>query len=98
MNKSFANYILDFLEWIEGIVVHYLMVKFSVKFLKLVFSENYQGAKQLGEDVKNQYGTDDVVYETAKEFCSYILEVHRDEISDSAKVVAIKVLAGLKST
>lgn len=96
MIKLFINMIAQLLFWIEEIVIYYAITKFALKFSKLLLNKNYQDAKQLGEDIKDKYDTDNIIYNIIKDSCLKVL--NSDEHSDDAKVIAIKVLSGLKST
>lgn len=74
----------------------YLCFHLTFNFLKIVWNRDYQGAFELGEQVKYKYGKR--IKKGFQEGIIALLENKENRfMTDHLKVICIKVLAGLKS-
>ena len=81
--------------WFETMKENYLVLRFGFDFLRLCCGDNYQEAVQLGQSIKNKHNTEDYIYAVVK---NVMQDVLNDSLyCDNMKIMAIKVLAGLKS-
>jgi len=81
---------------IDYAIIWCIMLKFFFDVMRVFFNKNYQEAKQIGENIKNKYGEFEDIIDIVKDVCSDVLI--SNDYNDDMKVIAIKVLSGLKTT
>ena len=88
---------MDFIfRLLDYVITWCIMLKFFFDFMRAFINKNYQQAEQIGENIKNKYGEfEDIIY-IVKSACLEVLE--SSKYNDDMKVIAIKVLSGLKTT
>jgi len=91
----FIKILASIIIWFEDIKENCVVYKFAFNFLKVCCGDNYQEATQLGQTIRYKYNPEDVVYLVVKDSMEDVLS---DGLyCDNMKIMAIKVLAGLKS-
>ena len=81
---------------IDYAIIWCIMLKFFFDVMRVFFNKNYQEAKQIGENIKNKYGEFEDIIDIVKDVCSDVL--NSNNYNDDMKVIAIKILSGLKTT
>jgi hypothetical protein len=81
---------------IDYAIIWCIMLKFFFDVMRVFFNKNYQEAKQIGENIKNKYGEFEDIIDIVKDVCSDVLI--SNDYNDDMKVIAIKILSGLKTT
>ena len=81
---------------IDYVILRWIMLKFFFDFMGIFFNKNYQTANQLGQHIKNKYGEYEDICDIVKDVCLDVL--NGSHFNDDMKIIAIKVLAGLKAT
>ncbi|NDD57618.1 MAG: hypothetical protein EBZ44_07935 [Verrucomicrobia bacterium] len=88
---------MDFIfRLLDYVIIWCIMLKFFFDFMRAFINKNYQQAEQIGENIKNKYGEFENIIDIIKYICSDVL--NSDKYNDDMKVIAIKVLSGLKTT